>query len=76
MGKLMSQKEVKRARLLDMLEEDKISQQEASKRIGVNTRQVRRLSKRYRAEGLGGLVSKKRGSASNWRLDEAARTTA
>ena len=76
MGKLMSQKEVKRAQVLDMLEEDKISQQEASKRIGVSTRQVRRLSKRYRAEGLGGLVSKKRGRASNRRLDEAARTTA
>ena len=27
MGKLMSQKEVKRAQVLDMLEEDKISQQ-------------------------------------------------
>ena len=76
MGKLMSQKEVKRAQVLDMLEEDKISQQEASKRIGVGTRQVRRLSKRYRAEGLGGLVSKKRGSVSNRRLDEVARTTA
>lgn len=76
MGKLMSQKEVKRAQVLDMLEEDKISQQEASKRIGVGTRQVQRLSKRYRAEGLGGLVSKKRGRASNRRLDEAARTTA
>jgi len=46
MGKLMSQKEVKRAQVLDMLEENKISQQEASKRIGVGTRQVRRLSKR------------------------------
>jgi len=76
MGKLMSQKEVKRAQVLDMLEEDKISQQEASKRIGVSTRQVRRLSKRYRAEGLDGLVSKKRGRTSNRRLDEVARTTA
>lgn len=76
MGKLMNQKEVKRAHVLDMLEEDKISQQEASKRIGVSTRQVRRLSKRYRAEGLGGLVSKKLGRASNRRLDEAACTTA
>lgn len=76
MGKLMSQKEVKRAHVLDMLEEDKISQQEASKRMGIGTRQVRRLSRRYRAEGLGGLVSKKRGRASNRRLDEAARTTA
>lgn len=76
MGKLMSQKEVKRAQILDILEENKISQQEASKRMGVSTRQVRRLSTRYRAEGLDGLVSKKRGSASNRRLDEAARTTA
>ena len=50
MGKLMSQQEVKRAQVLDMLEEDKIGQQEASKRIGVSTRQVRRLSTRYRAE--------------------------
>jgi len=61
MGKLMSQKEVKRAQVLDMLEEDKISQQEASKRIGVSTRQVRAVVQVLSAEGLGGLVSKKRG---------------
>ena len=76
MDKLMSQEEVKRAEVLDLLKEDKISQQEASKRMGVSTRQVRRLGKRYLAEGLGGLVSKKRGRASNRRLDEATRTTA
>ena len=76
MDKLMSQKEVNRAQVLDMLKEDKISQQEASKRMRVSTRQVRRLAKRYKAEGLGGLVSKKRGRTSNRRLDEAARTTA
>jgi len=70
MDKLMSQKEVQRAQRLDRLEEDKISQQEASVRMGVCTRQVRRLSKRYREEGLAGLVSKKRGAVSNWRLDE------
>ena len=67
---------MKRAQVLDMLEEDKISQQEASKQMGVGTRQVRRLSTRYHTEGLGGLVSKKRGCTSNWRLDEVARTTA
>jgi len=76
MGELMSQKEVNRAQVLDMLKEDKISQQEASKRMGVSTRQVRRLAKRHQAEGLGGLVSKKRGRTSNRRLDEATRTTA
>jgi len=70
MGKLMSQKEVTRAQVLDMLEAGKISQQAASVRMGISTRQVRRLSKRYRAEGLAGLISKKRGAASNRRLDE------
>lgn len=76
MDKLMSQKEVKRAQVLDLLKENKISQQEASKRMGVSTRQVRRLAKRYLAEGLSGLVSKKRGRASNRRLDETVRATA
>jgi len=70
-GNLMSQKEVKRARILDILKEGKISQQEASKRMGVSARQVRRMAKRYLSEGLDGLVSKKRGSASNRRLSVA-----
>jgi len=52
MGKLMSQKEVTRAQVLDMLEAGTISQQEISVRMGISTRQVRRLSKCYRAEGL------------------------
>jgi len=76
MDTLMSQKEVKRAQVLDMLKEDKINQLEASKRMGVSPRQVLRLSKRYQAEGLAGLVSKKRGRASNRRLDETLRATA
>lgn len=76
MDKLMSQKEAKRAQVLDMLKEDKISQQEAARRMGVSTRQTRRLAKRYLREGLTGLTSKKRGSASNNRLDETLRATA
>jgi len=34
-----------------MLEDGKISQEEAGKRMGVMSRLVRRLLKRYRAEG-------------------------
>lgn len=71
MDKLMSQKEVRKAQLLDMLKEGKISQQEASQRMDVTTRQVRRLAKRYQASGLAGLISKKRGRVSNRQLDEA-----
>ena len=75
MDKLMSQKEVKRGQLLDLLGDGKISQKEAAKRMEVSPRQVRRLLKRYHAEGLCGLASKKRGSASNRRLDETLRAT-
>ncbi|BBJ22320.1 hypothetical protein W01_02470 [Candidatus Nitrotoga sp. AM1P] len=53
MDKLMSQREVKQAQVLELLKEDKISQQEASKRLGITTRQVRRLTKRYQTAGLG-----------------------
>lgn len=74
MDKFMSQKEVKKAQILDMLKEGKISQQEASQRLGITTRQVRRLAKRYLASGLDGLISKKRGRASNRHLDEAIQT--
>lgn len=71
MDNLMSQEEVKRAQVLDMLKAHKINQQDASKRLGITTRQVHRLTKRYQAAGLAGLVSKKRGRASNRRMDEA-----
>lgn len=66
----MNQKEVKRAQILDLLKASKVSQQEASKRLGISTRQVRRLAKRYQLDGLSGLVSKKRGVTSNRRLNE------
>lgn len=75
MDKLMSQKEVKKAQVLELLKDKKISQEEAAKRLDITTRQVRRLSKRYRAVGMEGLISKKRGSASNRRLDDTIRTT-
>ena len=35
MEKLMNPKEVKRAQVLDLLKEDKVSQQEAARRMGV-----------------------------------------
>jgi transposase len=72
----MSQKEVNRAQVLDLLEASRIDQREAAKRLGITVRQIKRIVKRYRAEGLHGLVSKKRGLASNRRLNETTRATA
>jgi transposase len=76
MGRLMSQKEATRAQILGLVDELKISQKEAAERLNVTSRQVRRLIKRYHAEGLPGLISKKRGQASNRRLAEAIKATA
>ena len=54
----MSEKEEKRAQILDLLKGHQLSQQDASQRMGIATRQVRRLSKRYQAIGLAGLVTR------------------
>jgi hypothetical protein len=43
----------------------------ASERLGLTTRQVRRLARRYAAGGPVGLVSKRFDRPSNNRLDEA-----
>ena len=43
----MSQKEAKRVQVLDMLNEGKIDQKRASKRMGIRSRQVRHLSERH-----------------------------
>lgn len=75
-GQTHESKEAKQAQVLALLKEHKIRQQEAGVRLGITTRHVRRLTKRYQAEGLAGLVSKKRGRASNRRLKAATRTTA
>jgi transposase len=74
--KLMSQKEATRAQILGLVDEQKISQKEAAKRLNITSRQVRRLIKRYHAEGLPGLISKRRGQVSNRRTDEATKATA
>ena len=76
MKKLMSQKEATRAQVLGLVDELKITQKEAAKRLNITPRQVRRLLKRYHAEGMSGLISKKRGQASNHRIDEATQATA
>jgi hypothetical protein len=76
MKKLMSQKEATRAQVLGLVDELKITQKEAAKRLTITPRQVRRLLKRYHAEGMSGLISKKRGQASNHRIAEATQATA
>ena len=60
----MSTKEASRLRVLTLLEAGTISQKEAGHRMEVTARQVRRMMKRYKAEGVSGLISRKRGLVS------------
>ncbi len=70
MSMMMSQKETKRAQIMELLEADKIDQKEAGRRLSISVRQIKRIVRRYRDEGLPGLISKKRGRSSNRRLDD------
>jgi len=65
----MNAKEIARKAELDRVLEERITEKEASLRLNLSERQVRRLISKYRQEGVSGLVSKKRGRPSNRRLD-------
>ena len=72
----MSQQEVIRAQVMELLTAGKIFQKEAGKMLDVSVRQIKRIVKRYRAAGLQGLLSKKRGIPSNQRMTETTRQLA
>jgi len=61
----MSKEELTRKTEVERALDQRITQKEAAKRIGVSERQFRRIMRRYKQEGDGGLVSRKRGKASN-----------
>jgi len=73
MDMMMNQKEAIRAQVMELLTAGKIDQKEAGKRLSVSVRQIKRIVRRYRTEGLSGLMSKKRGIPSNRRLNEVTK---
>ena len=54
---------------MQRLKGKRLKQREAAEILGVSVRQVKRLYKAYQEKGAGGLVSKRRGRASNHRLN-------
>jgi transposase len=64
----MGQKEVTRLEVVVSLEAGNISNRLAGKALGLSKRQVIRLRKKYRQEGVNGLISKRRGKPSNNRF--------
>jgi transposase len=61
----MSASEMSRMEVMNRLEEKRLQQREAAEMLGVSTRQIKRLLSKYRESGASGLVSKRRGKASN-----------
>lgn len=64
----MSYQEIDRLDIIKLLEAKHITQQSAAKKLGLSTRQVRRLQKSFQKDGVTGLISKHRGKKSNHQL--------
>ena len=72
----MSGKEIDRLAIIQRLEARGLSQLEAAKELSLDPRQVRRLQRNYRSKGAAGLISKRRGRASNNQLSLDCKTQA
>lgn len=66
----MSDKEILRGQVIAQLKEKKLSQREAAQRLSISVRQVKRLNLSYAEHGVSGLISKRRGQASNHRISD------
>lgn len=66
----MSNKEVNRVNVLEKLKCKSIKQKQAAYCLGLSVRQVRRLIKKYKRDGIYGLVHKLRGIPSHHRIDQ------
>jgi len=64
----MKAKERERLRLIEAVEERRMTQAAVAGRLGLSIRQVKRLCYAYRTAGAAGLVSRKRGQPSNRRI--------
>lgn len=69
----MSRKEVPRAGLVKAALAGKITNQEGARALRLTVRQFKRLKARFRRQGLGGLVHRRRGQPSPRRLPAAVR---
>ncbi len=67
----LTQKELDRLRTLQRVHDGYLTQRQAALELGISERQIRRLLVRQHREGDSGVASKRRGAASNHRIDEA-----
>lgn len=65
----MSKREITRLEVMQRIKEKRLNQKEAADMLGLSERQIKRLWRAYRQQGAKGLVSGRRGKASNNRLE-------
>jgi len=66
----MSFRELTRLEVFTAVKEGRLKQSKGARSLGVSPRQFRRLLRRFRAEGLNGIVSRKVGVPSNRQLSQ------
>lgn len=71
----MTEKELGRSKLMQMVEEKRLTQREGAERLEISERHFRRLLQRYRGQGDQGLISGHRSKASNNRMKAEKRRT-
>ena len=72
-GVYMTQKELDRVKVLMKVSEKKLKQTQAAIELNLSLRQVQRLCKLYKTQGIAAIASKKGGKASNRKLPESIR---
>jgi transposase len=69
----LTMKEIKRLKMLTLIENGKLTRAEAAKKLGLSERQLYRIQKSYREKGEQGLIHGNRGKASHRRIGEVVR---
>lgn len=70
----MSKKELERGQTITNILKGKLSKKNACLTIGLSLRQIYRLLKKYKEQGLKGLVHKNRGKSSNRKISSSLRS--
>jgi transposase len=65
----MSNQELTRLEVMQRLMDKRLAQKEAARMLDLSVRQIKRLFRAYKTQGAKGLISARRGKASNNRLD-------
>jgi transposase len=65
----MSKRELNRAEVMQRLKDKRLTQKEAAQILEISVRQIKRIYRAYKKNGAAGLISARRGKASNNRLE-------